>query len=297
MNVHAFRHFTMLAQTLHFGRAAQALAMSQPSLSQSIRRLEASLGTSLFERTRRSVILTDAGRGLLPVARQIVASMDMGKADIARATGGADARLRIGFTEDAAMGALAMLLDRLPDDRPAAGIALLEMPSTVQLDALLVGAIDLAIGDWEGDMPPRLASGVLTQGNLQVAMVRNDPLALQDSLTLAQAAGGTWLIPNDLSPALSARLHGLLPEAGTKAGLTAPGGSSDSCLRLVAAGAGRALVHASWEARKPPEIILRPLADIADGVLVMRCAWLRSSRNALVRGVARSWTIRAASGQ
>src|SRR5918998_4033317 len=66
------RAFVVLARELHFGRAAVALHVTQPALSQQIRRLEEQLGVALFARTRSSVELTDAGRAALPHARRAV---------------------------------------------------------------------------------------------------------------------------------------------------------------------------------------------------------------------------------
>jgi DNA-binding transcriptional LysR family regulator len=66
------RYFVAAAEESQFTRAAERLSVSQPALSRQIRRLERLLGTALFERDRRAVVLTDAGRALLPAAQRIV---------------------------------------------------------------------------------------------------------------------------------------------------------------------------------------------------------------------------------
>lgn len=70
------RAFVIVVEELHFARAAQRLGIAPSSLSQTIRRLEASLGTVLMERTPRSVRLTDAGLELLPRARDLLTRME-----------------------------------------------------------------------------------------------------------------------------------------------------------------------------------------------------------------------------
>src|SRR3954468_2788380 len=67
-----WRQFVTLAETLHFGRAAARLHMTQPPLTQAIARLEQLLGVRLFHRTKRSVQLTEAGEALLPQARELL---------------------------------------------------------------------------------------------------------------------------------------------------------------------------------------------------------------------------------
>ncbi|NUT44047.1 MAG: LysR family transcriptional regulator [Thermoactinospora sp.] len=75
-DIPGLRTFVATAQELHFGRAAARLFLTQQALSKRIRRLEDALGTPLFERTTRSVELTEAGRRLLPMAMEAVSAFD-----------------------------------------------------------------------------------------------------------------------------------------------------------------------------------------------------------------------------
>ncbi len=74
-SIHQLRLYLVLAEELHFGRAASRLFMTQPALSRQIRALEDRLGVPLIDRTSRRVMLTDAGRSLLPDAREAVAAV------------------------------------------------------------------------------------------------------------------------------------------------------------------------------------------------------------------------------
>ena len=66
------RYFVVVAEELHFGRAAERLHISQPPLTQQIQRLEARIGSALFKRTTRKTELTDAGHVLLDSARGVL---------------------------------------------------------------------------------------------------------------------------------------------------------------------------------------------------------------------------------
>src|SRR5690348_13840415 len=97
MDLRRIRHFIVLAETLNFSRAAERLHIAQPALSVSIQKLEAELGTKLFERTSTGVLLTVSGEAALLEARRLLLHGDQMirvARDAAQGTGG---RLRIGF--------------------------------------------------------------------------------------------------------------------------------------------------------------------------------------------------------
>ncbi|MCY1137620.1 LysR substrate-binding domain-containing protein [Actinoplanes sp. Pm04-4] len=96
LDLRKLRYFVVVADRLHFGRAADELHIAQPVLSRQIRALEHELGTALFIRDRRSVALTDAGRQLLADAVPLLASADAVRRRTAAAAHGGR-RLMVGF--------------------------------------------------------------------------------------------------------------------------------------------------------------------------------------------------------
>ncbi len=76
MSLDQLRSFVTVAEERHVGRAARRLCLTQPPVSRHILRLEDELGTSLFERRRDGMALSDAGARLLPVALDILRLVD-----------------------------------------------------------------------------------------------------------------------------------------------------------------------------------------------------------------------------
>src|SRR3954454_12290360 len=113
------RAFVAVAEELHFTRAAQRLHLAQQALSAQVRQLEDELGTQLFERTTRSVELTEAGRTLLAHAVPILASVSAAWEQTARAGGGEPGRLAASYTPTVAAEALPMIVDELHARYPA----------------------------------------------------------------------------------------------------------------------------------------------------------------------------------
>ncbi|MGV8987749.1 MAG: LysR substrate-binding domain-containing protein [Cypionkella sp.] len=139
------RYVEALAQAGHFGRAADACAISQPALSMQIKELEASLGTALFERSARQVRLTNFGEEFTARARSILRSVDE-LADLARATHDRLAgRLRIGVIPTIAPYLLPTIIGNLTRMNADLDIHVRETVTPKLLFELAEGRLDTAI--------------------------------------------------------------------------------------------------------------------------------------------------------
>src|SRR5690606_14418953 len=132
----ALEAFIAVAEELHFGNAAKRLHVSQPPLSQQIRRFEADVGAALFVRSTRSVRLTPAGAVLLRKARQLVADGQAAIHAAQRAAAGGSGHLSIGFTSTAAYQLLPKLLAGCHSRRPDIVLSLKEDLSTHLIEML-----------------------------------------------------------------------------------------------------------------------------------------------------------------
>jgi DNA-binding transcriptional LysR family regulator len=103
------RYFVVVAEELHFARAAERLHISQSPLSRAIRDLERELGVVLFVRTTRRVEITPAGLLLFERARRALAEIDGAVADVQRMTRGSNGGLRLGYGPFNGAAAIALL--------------------------------------------------------------------------------------------------------------------------------------------------------------------------------------------
>lgn len=190
-----FHYFLILAQELHFGRAAELCFITQPALSQQIARLEETLGVKLFRREQRGVALTAAGEVFRDGIRQVFRQIE-DTTRLARAAGGFDdVRLAIGLVEYAHVPLLPAALMRLQALYPEAKLVRHELDAAAQIDALQRGRIDIGIGVVAADpvalLPPDGSIGAvaLLSSRWRLLVPDTHPLAQAGDIDLAQLAG------------------------------------------------------------------------------------------------------------
>jgi DNA-binding transcriptional LysR family regulator len=144
IEVRHLRYFLAVFEELHFGRAAEALHMAQPPLSQAIRKLEDNLGVQLLERTSRVVSPTEAGRAFAEQARRVLASLDLAVVE-ARRAGALETDLRIGCVHDLPLERVLRLLAALKEHEPAVRPQVTHLSSVEQVRRLRRGELDLGV--------------------------------------------------------------------------------------------------------------------------------------------------------
>ncbi len=159
-SVRQMRYFDILATTLHFRKAADLARISQPALSAQIAEMEMRLGVSLFERTRRSVVLTDMGKRLLPRIRSILDEIRALEELAAQKRGILEGRLRLGIIPTIAPYLLPLLVPALREAYPNLAIELREAVTSKLVEDLRLGDLDVLIAalpiDGEGTVTKRL---------------------------------------------------------------------------------------------------------------------------------------------
>jgi len=145
MEFRQLRQFDVLAQEMHFGRAAQRLFISQPALSASLQRLEESFGVRLFERDTRTVRITPVGELMLRYTREILSQVERTQGVSQALAEGRIGRLDIGFSGILFSPGLDKLFLRFRKDHPEVVIHLREITSQKQIEWLEAGRLDACL--------------------------------------------------------------------------------------------------------------------------------------------------------
>jgi len=188
-----FRHFAMLANELHFGRAAEKLAITQPALSASISQLEADLGAPLFDRSHKTITLTDAGRALLPEALGILAQSERA-AELAKAANeGHRGWLNISFSGSMIYAGVPQLIAAYRRSEPDILTSLTEHSRAEQLDALAHGRVDAGFVD-ATDLPDEMDGVLLCDDAFVCCIPANHRLADREAIDLADLADDQFIM-------------------------------------------------------------------------------------------------------
>ena len=261
MNLQRLRYFVAVAEELHFGRAAQRLHMSQPPLSQQIRLLERELDTALFDRSTRRVSLTDAGAFLYPEAVRLLAAADGVDRLMDQHRHGQAGTLRVGFVDSAAYEVMPRVLSEYRRRWPKVDYELHTMSSDEQVRALRSGQIDLGIGRAAADAQHVEATLVMHEP-LLVAAGASHRLAEVPTVNLRDLAGEAIIgFDRRVSPSLHAVLAGMLGAEGVAYDPIIEATEYATILGFVAAGEGIAIVPASVQTFRPPELHYAAFGD------------------------------------
>ncbi|PXA80041.1 LysR family transcriptional regulator [Caulobacter sp. D4A] len=253
MDIRPLRHFTAVAETLHFGRAAERLGMTQPPLSQSIMALEKTLGAPLFVRSKRSVRLSPLGEAWLPDVLAALAAVDELPTTARRLRDGQTGLLSLSFVSTADYSVLPDLVSRYSRAYPDVEIRLVEATSDVQIPAIVAGErhAGIIIPPSDRALPEPLAYQRLVSEPLvaaaPAAWIESGRLTVEDGVLVPEAIVDAPLIlfPRTVAPAFHDLVTGYFARLGRPAHIVQEAIQMQTIISLVSAGLGVALVPAS----------------------------------------------------
>ncbi len=246
MDLRQMRYFATVARERNFTRAAEILHIAQPPLSRQIQLLEEELGVQLIERSTRPLKLTEAGRLFYEQALQVLGRVEQMRAATRRVGLNQNSVLSIGFVASTLYGGLPALVRKLRHAAPNLDIQLIEMVSTLQIQALMEGRIDIGFGRLRHSDPNVLGT-VLREERLIVA-VPHDTLLGVDATPLPVAAlDGQKLIvyPKEPRPSYADQVLSILHRHDVRPGEVHEVREIQTALGLVAADYGLCIIPAS----------------------------------------------------
>lgn len=284
MELRHLRYFAAVAETRHFGRAAERLHMAQPALSQSIRQLEAELGTPLFVRTTRQVRLTPAGEFFKSETARILTAVEDSARGVRRIAEGRQGLVRIAFTGSAAHTQLPRMARIIKGELP--GLALevhADLLTPAQVEGLTDGSLDLAV------LRPPMASAdglrlrTIESEQLVLAVAADHRLATEPVISMTDLRTEPFVLFASTSSAVNEAVLRSCREAGFVPHREHEAAGISVQLPLVAAGLGIALVPGSVRAAPLAGVVFRDVTDAATVDLAL--AWRTDESNPAVLAI------------
>ncbi|MEO1063926.1 MAG: LysR substrate-binding domain-containing protein [Actinomycetota bacterium] len=243
MDLRQIESFVAVAEELHFGRAAARVHLSQPALSQQIKRLEQELGFELLTRTQRRVGLTAPGTTFLDHARRVLADVEEMVTVTRRAAAGRTGTLRLGYVGSALFGVVPTVMRAMRTEAPDVQVTLVELRTDEQLAAMRHGRLDAGfVRAPAGAVDDMIITPVLVEP-IGIALPAEHPLASRPELALAELAGEPFvMLPRVVEPNSFDLLMAACSAAGFTPDVAQTARSPQTLLGLVASGLGVAFV-------------------------------------------------------
>ena len=298
MEFRHLRYFLVLAEELHFGRAARRLSISQPPLSLNIQQLEASVGAVLLIRNSKSVQLTAAGRAFVPAARalldQAAQASNMAR-DVGRGMAGS---LSIGFAGTMLYSGLPEILSSFQVRHPLLRVMLKEMSSSEQLIELAHDRLDLGFVHTTR-VPPELSQILVASQAFVCCLSASHALAKKAGVSLDLLKGEPFaVVSRAVSPDYHDRIVQTCLDAGFYPEIRYELQHWLSVVSLVSRGMGVALVPQALRRSGMAGAVFVALdlpADSTTSSYETHCLWRTGRDDAALRAFVNA--VRAASGK
>lgn len=240
MEFHQLRYFVAAAEELSVSRAAEKLHVTQPALSRQIAVLEDELGVPLFDRIKKRIHLTDAGRFFLPRARQLICDAETGAQQVREQFGNASRTLRLGFLPIFLDDLVAPAVREFRQRHPKTQVSLFELSPRAQLQRLRAHELDAAIlGNLEETDKQQFVVKRLSRNPMAAVLPGDHLLASRKTIKLGQLARERWISLSDaLYPGRRELMRRVCGEAGFEPDIVCEVDSLSLMLGAIATGDG-----------------------------------------------------------
>ena len=233
-------YFVAVAERLNFSRAAEHLHIAQPAISQQVRALEEELGMPLFDRVSKRVTLTEAGRALLPHARQILNAVEAARNEIRERGSLKRGTVSLGAPPTVSAHALPTKITAFEQKYPGLDVLLREAGTETLVDLVEQGQLDMAIVSTDV-LPPSIESTPFLEETYVLAVGAKHRLSKRRTINITDLKDESFIM---FPVGYKLREVTLIAcrTAGFEPKVALDGGGMQSALQFVAAGLGVALV-------------------------------------------------------
>ncbi len=240
MELRHLAYFVAVAERLNFSRAAEDLHVAQPAISQQIRALEQELGISLFDRIGKRVSLTEAGRALLPHARQILNAVETARSEIRERGTLKRGTVSLGAPPTVSAHVLPLKLTAFEQKHPGLDVILREAGTETLVELVEQGQLDMAIVSTDV-LPPSVESTPFLEEAYVVAVGAKHRFCKRKTINVSELSDESFIM---FPPGYKLREVTLIAcrTAGFEPKIALDGGGMQSALQFVAAGLGVALI-------------------------------------------------------
>jgi len=282
MELRQLRSLLVLAEELHFGRAADRLGIAQPALSRQIQQLETELQSPLFIRSPRAVTLTEMGREFVASIGPAIQQLESAVANsigFARATRG---RLRIGSSSNLSHRFTPALLERLHQASPQVRIDVRELSTAEQVRTLHSSEIDIGLAVLPTTDPSLIVRRIYREP--LVAMVDSkSKFALRPFVRLEDLAEEDFIVcPRYRQSGFHELVMDLTAKVGFRPRVAREVDAQDTAMALVGGGLGVSLMPASSSAGGNDRVKFLPLRD-PEILVEVGLIWRRENMSPLMR--------------
>lgn len=260
MDLRHLRCFLVVAEELHFTRAAKRLHIEPSPLSRTIKELETELGVVLLKRDRHSTRLTHPGKVFLQEIKHVFMTLEHAKQSVMAAACGYRSTLRIALSDGAALPQLAPVLARCREEVPDLEIRIIEVPLLVQLRGLRDNTFDAGFSR-SADVGDSIVAQPVWSDPLVVAVPIRHPLLVHAEIPLSELLRHPLILCHpEIYAGCSYQLNQILRRGDAEPIVIEHVTSMDMMLALVAAGYGVGFTTLSHVAMcQYPDIVTRPL--------------------------------------
>jgi DNA-binding transcriptional LysR family regulator len=246
MELRQIRSFLSISETLHFGRTAELIHLSQPALSLQIRALEEEVGVRLFERNRRKTTLTAAGLAFRDDAAAAVSQLEQAIRRARLAGEGKLGLLRIGFISTAGNEIVPNLVRRFRDSNPDIVFSLRNILTTDQIQMLVAGSLDVGFLRLPIGEHPELEVIEVHREQFVVVTPLTHKLAKRKKVALHELSGQDFVMyERSYAPGFHDLIFGMLRDAGVVPNVCQTAGQMPTLISLVDSGMGISILPAS----------------------------------------------------